>query len=166
MKKTLLLMIMIFGSTTLYCQTVPPAVTPNVITTAGNYDTNATNKLSWTIGEPIIETISNTANQLTQGIQQGFWDITTVVDNTENRIKITLYPNPATDYVNLEVPIQENQVFSYQLYDLYGKCLQNDKITSTITKINLNTYPVTLYILNVISPDKKLLKSFKLLKKN
>ena len=155
-------MMMIFGSTTLYCQTTKP----DVVTTAGGYDANATNKLSWTIGEPITETISNTGNQLTQGIQQGFWDITTVVDNTENRIKITLYPNPATDYVNLEMPFQENQVFTFQLYDLYGKCLQNQKIIAPITKINLNSYPVTVYILNIVSSDKKLLKSFKLLKKN
>ncbi len=155
-------MMMIFGSTALYCQTTKP----DVITSAGGYDANATNKLSWTIGEPVIETISNATNQLTQGIQQGFWDITTVVDNTENRIKITLYPNPATDYVNLEMPFQENQIITYQLYDLYGKCLQNQKITAPITKINLNTYPVTVYILNVLSPDKKLMKSFKLLKKN
>jgi hypothetical protein len=162
MKKTLLLMMMIFGSTALYCQTSKP----DVITTAGGYDANATNKLSWTIGEPITETISNTGNKLTQGIQQGFWDITTAVDNTENRIKITLYPNPATDYVNLEKPFQENKVFTYMLYDLYGKCLQNSKITSSITRIDLNTYPVTVYILNVLSPDKKLMKSFKLLKKN
>ncbi len=162
MKRILIFLIMFFGSTTVYCQSIKP----DVITAAGNYDTNANNKLSWTIGEVITETISNTGNKLTQGIQQGNWDINTFVDNTENLIKINLYPNPATDYVNLEIQLQDNQKLYYQLYDLNGRYLQNEKITSVSTKINLTGYVGTAYFLNVYSANKKLLKSFKILKIN
>ena len=41
-----------------------------VTATSGNYDTNSRVKVSWTLGEAVIETFSNANNTLTQGFQQ------------------------------------------------------------------------------------------------
>src|ERR1035437_2417307 len=126
MKIILLILFLFWGSALAYCQSVKP----DVITTAGNSDANANNSVSWTIGECISETFSNVDNKLTQGYQQGIYEIITVVDNTENGLKIIVYPNPATDYVNLEIQLQDNHKLFYQLYDMNGRRLKNESISS------------------------------------
>ena len=160
MKIILLILFLFWGSTLAYCQSIKP----DVITTSGNSDANATNSVSWTIGECIPETFSNADNKLTQGYQQGIYEISTAIDNTGNLIKIILYPNPANDYVYLEIQLQDIQKLFYQLYDMNGRCLKNENISSEKTMINLVNYTSNTYILNVYTTDKKLLKSFKILK--
>jgi hypothetical protein len=162
MKKLLMIFIMAFGYSIAYSQNLKP----DVIATAGSFYANSANSLSWTIGECIPETFSNSTNKLTQGFQQGIYDINTVVDNTENRIKITVFPNPATDFVNLEMQVQNKTGYFYQLFDSNGKCLKNEKITSVKSQIDLIGFARTSYILNVYASDQKILKSFKILKFN
>jgi hypothetical protein len=162
MKKILLILIVFSGSSIVYCQSLKPSV----IASAGSFAVNASNSVSWTIGECIIETFSGTNSKLTQGFQQGFYEITTSIDNTLNLIKVNLYPNPASDFINLEIELQSGQEFSYDLYDLNGKSLQNRKIISERSEIRLSDYTGSAYILNVYSKDKKLVKSFKILKIN
>ena len=41
-----------------------------VLATSGNSDSNSRIKVSWTMGEAVIQTVSNTNNTLTQGFQQ------------------------------------------------------------------------------------------------
>jgi hypothetical protein len=162
MKKLLMIFILAFGFSIGYCQSLKP----EVIATAGSYFANANNSVSWTIGECIPETFSNGANKLTQGFQQGIYDIKTAVDNTDNRMKITVFPNPATDFVNLEILAQDNNDCYFQLFDSNGKCLKNEKIISVRSQIDLIGFARNTYILNVFSTDQKLLKSFKIIKIN
>ena len=119
MKKLLMILIMAFGYSIAFCQSLKP----DVIASSGSFYTNSTNTLSWTIGECIPETISNGTNELTQGFQQSIYDINTVVDNTKKRIQITVFPNPATDFVNLEIQARNKSGYFYQLFDSNGKCL-------------------------------------------
>lgn len=160
MKKILLLLFMVFCYTLVYCQ----SLNPTVIATAGNFYANANNSVSWTIGECIPETFSDSSNKLTQGFQQGIYEIKTAADFTENLLKINLYPNPATDFVNLEISSQNDKVFTYQLFDVNGKCLKNEKITSVKSEITLTGYSGGILLLNVFENENKLLKSFKIIK--
>ena len=56
---------------------------PDIVATAGNYYSNATGSLSWSMGEPITATYSGGSNILTQGFQQSSYSIT-AVDNNDN----------------------------------------------------------------------------------
>jgi hypothetical protein len=162
MKKILLILIIVSGYTIVYGQNLKP----EMIATAGSFYSNNSYSVSWTIGECIPETFSNGTNKLTQGFQQGIYEINTVVDNTEDRMKITVFPNPATDFVNLEMQTQNKIGYYYQLFDLNGKCLKNEKITAVKSQIDLIGFARTTYILNVYASDQKVLKSFKIIKIN
>lgn len=162
MRKILLILIMAFGFTIGYGQSLKP----DVIATAGSFYANSNNSVSWTIGECIPETFASSGNMLTQGFQQGIYDINTVADYTENRLKINLFPNPATDFVNLEMQVSDFKGYFYQLFDANGKCLKHGKITLERSPINLTGFVCNAYILNVFNPEQKLLKSFKIIKIN
>ena len=162
MKKIPLILFMVFGFSIVYSQSLKPAV----IATSGSFYANSNNSVSWTIGECIPETFANTVNKLTQGFQQGVYDINTVADFTENGASINLFPNPATDFVNLEILQKDIKEYSYQLFDSNGKCLKNEKITSTKSQIDLIGFARNTYILNVYTGNQIILKSFKIIKIN
>ncbi|MBW8334038.1 MAG: T9SS type A sorting domain-containing protein [Prolixibacteraceae bacterium] len=162
MKKIPLILFMALGFEIVYSQSLEPAV----IATSGSFYANGNNSVSWTIGECIPETFVNSDNKLTQGFQQGVYEINTVVDFTENGVTINLFPNPATDFINLEILQKDNKDYSYQLFDSNGKCLKNGKITAVKSQIDLIDVAGSTYILNVYASNQKTLKSFKIIKIN
>lgn len=162
MKKIVLLFMLMIGYTTGYSQLLLPEVT----SAAGNYFANENYSISWTLGECITETVSNNGYLLTQGFQQSNYDIETIVDNSKNLPKIILYPNPATDFIQLEMPVQDMKKYHFKLLDMNGKCLKNEKITTSSSKIDLKDFVASFYVLNVFSSDNQLIKSFKIIKIN
>ena len=71
-----------------------------VITTLGSYDENATGLFSWTIGEGVIETFTNTNNILTQGFQQSKLTVTSINDLKDSGIELSVYPKPKQFFIN------------------------------------------------------------------
>jgi hypothetical protein len=73
-----------------------------VIATDGNYVAASQGSLSWTLGEVITETFSNTNGFLTQGFQQKDKDILQLNDlSLESRIKV--YPSPFTSEITISI---------------------------------------------------------------
>lgn len=162
MKKIRLILILAFGFLCMYGQSIKP----DVIASSGGYYESKIGTLSWTLGECIPETFSNGSFTLTQGFQQGIYTINTSTDNTENQLKITVYPNPAIDFIRLEIQPSLHNIYSFVLTDSNGKFLKQEKITSERTKIELVGYSSNAFILNVFTANKMLLKSFKIIKIN
>jgi len=52
-----------------------------IISTNGSYDEFSGGSISWTMGEPIIETLSNGSNYLTQGFQQTDLNVITMIES-------------------------------------------------------------------------------------
>ena len=77
-----------------------------VIASAGGYNSAGGISISWTLGETIIPTFSSGDLILTHGFQQQLI-VTTIEDNLEELVNVTVYPNPASEVLNLrfEVPV-------------------------------------------------------------
>ncbi|MCH8319134.1 MAG: hypothetical protein IIA88_11690, partial [Bacteroidetes bacterium] len=99
MKKTLLIAIGIFSFDCIYSQ----SISPEVYAASGEYYTSANATLSWTIGEGVIETFTGANAILTQGFQQSLYTITSIEEVSDNNYQISVYPNPATDFININV---------------------------------------------------------------
>lgn len=76
------------------------SVSPEVIATAGDFFTGLTASISWTLGEPVIETYSGTAGTLTQGFQQD-WQSPDGIIEAEFNPDISIYPNPFYDQLTI-----------------------------------------------------------------
>jgi hypothetical protein len=74
-----------------------------------------------------------------------------------------IYPNPATDFIKLNIKNHEVDNLSYQLYDINGSILQNNKIESNETSISIQDLIPSTYFLRVIRGIKEI-KSFKIIK--
>lgn len=124
-----------------------------VIASAGGYDTDAGNtiSISWTLGETIIPTFSSGDLILTHGFQQQLI-VTTIEDNLEELVNVTVYPNPTSEVLNLrfEVPV-EGEIDVY-LLNQQGQLVKTDIIeAATLEKqINMQEYPAGIYFLRLV----------------
>jgi len=136
-----------------------------VISTSGNHGSSASHQLSWTIGEPVIESVVATNYTLTQGFHQTNLVITDVTDNELPEVEMSVYPNPSMDviYLNVKTPIQQQT--EYILYDETGRILRKTQIVDDISIIDLRVLASATYIL-VVRSNSTIIKSFKVVKQN
>ncbi len=161
MKQTLLLF-----SILLHYIGLSQTLSPEVLATSGDYFSNVNNSLSWTIGECITETYSNSNNILTQGFQQNKFTITTSLDeNTNSAISVFIYPNPASAFLNIKTVSASLRKLKVDLFDISGKLVHSEIFQNTV-QLNISEYSNSAYILKVYDDDNTLVKIFKLQKTN
>ena len=74
-----------------------------------------------------------------------------------------VYPNPATDFIRLKIENYEVENLRYQLYDINGSLLQDNKIEGNETNIVMSNYVSATYFLKV-TDNNKVVKTFKIIK--
>jgi hypothetical protein len=74
-----------------------------------------------------------------------------------------VYPNPAKDHLTLKVDDYDNENLSYQLYDMQGNLLENEKLTGKETSISMGKLVPACYFLKITSNQKEI-KVFKIIK--
>lgn len=137
----------------------------DVITTSGDYFKNSSSSLSWTLGEPVIETFNTTSNCLTQGFQQVFFTITAIEKDDELIEKINVFPNPSKGIINIisEAIYKEIQV---ELSDIGGKLIFKKSFNSNQGQIDLSSYSNSFYFLKITDSENKSIKTYKIQKVN
>ncbi len=122
-----------------------------VIASAGGYNVNGTLAISWTLGETIIPTFQNGNLILTHGFQQQLI-VTAVEENLEALVKVTVYPNPASDNINIrfEEPLDGEVII--QLLNSGGKLVKNDlmEVSDIEKELNLQDLAAGVYFLKLI----------------
>jgi hypothetical protein len=130
---------------------------------------------SYSVGQVVYTTNSGTNGSVAQGVQQPY-EISIVTGLEEAKginLAVTAFPNPTTDYLTLSI---DNSVktshdlsqLSYQLYDMNGKLLQNEKITDNQTSIVMSNLVPATYFVKVVKTSCDLsqqeVKTFKIIK--
>lgn len=99
-----------------------------------------------------------------QGLQQAF-EISTVlgIENHSINLQLAVYPNPTTNFLNLNIENNELSSLSFQLFDLNGKLIESRKITNTTESIYVENLPRATYFLKV-ADNNNTIKTFKIIK--
>jgi len=124
--------------------------------------------VSYSVGQVVYTTNIGTNGSVAQGVQQPY-EISVVTGLEEAKginLTVSAYPNPTTDYLTLEVDASTTlsiQSMAYQLYDMQGKLLQNEKITSNQASIVMSNLVPATYFVKVIQGNKEV-KTFKIIK--
>jgi len=135
-----------------------------VISPAGTHATGTNVQLSWTIGEPVIKTLTGTGVMLTQGFHQAMLFVDAVDPGRYAGIKLSVFPNPVRMDMNLEITGTGTYDLDYQLFDVAGKLLVMKKIELLPERINMGVYPSGFYLLRVSRKGGEPLKTFKIVK--
>lgn len=135
-----------------------------VLTTGGNASGSG-GSASYSIGQVLYTNIVGATGSVEHGIQQPF-EISTFVgidDNLGISLSLSVYPNPTTDFLNLKVENEDYKNLSYQLYDINGRQLLNEKMIDNNTNIKMSHLQKDIYYL-IIMDNHKLVKVFKIIK--
>lgn len=136
-----------------------------VVATSGGNASGTNGNVSYTVGQVVYTTNTGTTGSVAQGVQQPF-EIQTVLgaENFNINLQLAVYPNPTTNWLQLEVRNTDFANLSYQLFDLNGKMILNEKITAETSSIQMERLPAAIFLLKVVSNNKEV-KTFKIIKK-
>lgn len=122
--------------------------------------------VSYSVGQVVYTTNISTNSFVAHGVQQPYEiSVVTAIDGPKGiNLLVSAYPNPTTDYLSLEVKDFEYSILHFQLFDMNGKLLQNEKINSNQTSIAMGNLVPAIYFVKVNHGNKEI-KSFKIIKK-
>lgn len=159
MKKKLLGLALITSSISL-----AQSVTPDVTATAGAHFAIPSIQISWTLGETITQTLSNSSAQLTQGFQQSNISVVGVSDY-DFSYSVEAFPNPTIDVVRIKLSdnVTEGRL---NIIDPTGKVIHEKEITESDFMLDFAPYSMGTYFLNLMNQDGVLLHTIRLQKIN
>lgn len=143
------------------------SISPQVIASAGTHYVGSNAQLSWTIGEPVITTVSNGSNIITQGFHQTLLNVTSVEEQTVAGVNVAVFPNPTSDVLNINLTNNLKDL-QMELFDMGGKLLQARKIGATEgnVQIAMTEYARANYLLRLYSADGSVNYTYKVQKMN
>ena len=121
--------------------------------------------VSYTVGQPFVETAQSDAGSLAPGVQQAY-TITTVevgVGDVAANIALSAYPNPVADRLTLSVA-DTDKALRYTLTDNSGRTLATSEIADAITEIDMANLVPAVYFLRV-DDGNVMVRTFKIVKK-
>lgn len=140
----------------------------DVIASSGEFFSNSSHSLSWTLGECVIETFTASGNSLTQGFQQSGYVITSINQLTFDDFSIIVYPNPVSDLITILVQTENSfqKLVLVKLLDSQGKILLDKKFSTDLIQLDMSQYSGGFYLLKVANEDNKIIQNFKIQKIN
>lgn len=135
----------------------------NTVASGGNA-IGAEGSVSYSVGQIDYIEATGTGGTANQGVQQPIEIFVLGTDEFENIIlEVSVYPNPTQHNVTLRLENLNFEELTFVLYDLSGRLLQQDEITSEETLISMDGFASATYFLNIINKT-DLLKTFKIIK--
>lgn len=137
-----------------------PLVAQQVVCAAGQEHANGTRSITWTLGEPVNTTVDGASATLTQGFNQPWAMITSAVEESAED-NILVYPNPTRHELYVNNPAHRDGDH-FQLLNAAGALVLDGNATERITTLDLEGYATGGYLLQLYSPEKKTLRTFKI----
>jgi hypothetical protein len=156
MKPIFVLLALLFAATVTQSQ--------QVVASSGNSGSAAGYTVDWTLGEPVIETISGSGNILTQGMHQTKLLVTAISEMEFPGLEVKVYPNPTGRFLKIEVLQTGNELFFYEISDITGRNVVLKELQGNTEEIDMGSFVSGIYFLYVLSQNHKSVKVFKIIK--
>ncbi len=169
MKRSIyLLMLTLLQAVCLNAQSIGPAT----LNASGGSATMGAAVFEWSVGEmTLVSSFVNSGIIVTQGILQPVEVTLGVAATTVLPGEIRVFPNPASDVVNIQCSALNAESLSWKLFDMSGKELNSQKIVVTSGQatgtVDLSSVAAAIYILEVtiVSDSRKVeIRSYKIQK--
>lgn len=134
------------------------------VNASGGDATGSGGTVAYSIGQVIYTTNTGSNGSVAQGVQGAYEIFTLGINEAALSISLTVFPNPTTDNLTLQIGNYNNEKLLFQLFDMQGKQLSNGQVTAQQTQINMNGLPSATYFLHVVNQENKNIQSFKIIK--
>jgi hypothetical protein len=155
-KRLLIPCLFLFGVTALKAQ--------SGTVSSGGDASGAGGSASYSIGQVDYITANGAGGTSSQGLQQPYEIY--VVTGTETfgiNLSLSVYPNPTSDIVTLNVKDITTEKMHFILSDLHGKIIRKERLTDNETSIFMADLRKATYLIKVVSNNKEV-KTFKIIK--
>jgi hypothetical protein len=134
------------------------------VSTTGGEASGGGGTTSYSVGQVVYTSNIGTNGSVAQGVQQPY-EISTItgINETSIQLELSVYPNPTTNFLNLKFDCEKIENLSYQLYDLQGRVIENEKVNDNSTTIKMEGLPKATYFLKVTN-NQNVVKTFKVIK--
>ncbi len=140
------------------------ALAQNNTVSSGGVASGSNGTVSYSVGQVFYNFYMGDNGKLLQGLQQPYEvSVITGTNDLQINLKVAVYPNPVFDYLTLTIQHLELSQFSYQLLDIQGKILNQEKLRNSITNIKMESLNNGIYFLKILNKQKQL-KTYKIIK--
>jgi hypothetical protein len=119
---------------------------------------------SHSIGQIFIENYVNQSGNVHLGIQQSYEIATLGLVSSEINIRLSIFPNPVSDYLIIEIPLLEILGLTYSIYDSQGRIITTGTIQTEVTQVSVSDLHPATYVLCIKNKELNELQSFRLIK--
>lgn len=132
---------------------------------AGGDASSSSGSFSYSIGQVAYDNDASGLNgSINEGVQQPYEIYSmSIEDEYQSSILVNIYPNPANDYLTLELDIAQVGSVYFELFDMTGKCVLREPVLSPKYTFSLQGLRASIYILNIYMNSNKI-KSYQLIK--
>lgn len=138
------------------------SISKQVIGAAGKTQTNATSKLSWTVGEPVVGLMTAGGNQLGNGYYPALNLQVLGVEDNLLEMQLRVYPNPTSHLLHVTHP--ELNSFGITIVDLNGKQLYSGNINKE-EPLDVSGFTQGMYLVTVENTTTNKKNTYKIIKK-
>ena len=135
------------------------------INASGGNISGANGKISYSVGQVFYTVKGGHNGTASEGVQQPY-EISVITETIETEginLSATIYPNPASEILMLNIGNYEVSDLFFQMYDITGKLLEERKITDIETTIDMSNKAKAIYFLRLFT-QKQEIKSFRIIK--
>jgi tricorn protease-like protein len=138
------------------------------VTSSGAIMNQSNSKISFTVGEIVVKTITDGTNSIGQGVvNSSITNIVTAIKETDfTKIKLKVYPNPFSELVYVDITESKISNILLTVYDINGNQINSQTYNAGNNHIGINTqnWQNGNYIITISDIKGELLGSYKLLK--
>lgn len=129
------------------------SISPFVISNGGDYFHQENQDLHFTFGELSVSYLQTRDGIISEGFQQGIIDINTSLEILKLFYNISIYPNPTSDYITINVTDHQGIMTAY-ISDVTGKILHRTRF-SQHTELSLNHQPAGTYFVTLVDNQQR-----------
>ena len=157
MKKILILFCVLMTGFGAYAQ--------SAVSASGGESSGSGGSASYTIGQTFYSANVVTSGQVSEGVQQAYeiYDVTEVQNPLSANISLSAFPNPTSDFLTLRIDGEYISGLDCAMYDISGKEIMHQRISSSETSIDMQSIPSATYFFRV-TKEKNEVKTFKIVK--
>jgi hypothetical protein len=132
---------------------------------AGGNVSGTNGSVSYSLGQIMVTMIDGAQGSIAHGVQQPheISVVTGITDSNEILLVLSAYPNPTTDNIQIKIEAGVFKDLCFQLLDIQGRLLDNDRIIKNETSISMNNLLPSTYLLKIMEGTKEV-KVFKIIK--
>lgn len=155
-------MFLVFLMMIFYNSAFSQSISKQVIGTAGKTQTNSNHKVSYTLGEPVIGSMTAGGKQLGNGYHPSLNLQALSINDINLNFQIKIYPNPTSEFLFVTHP--DYSKFNMEITDINGKIIYSG-IVERDYPIDVSSYTTGIYLITIENKESNIKNMYKIIKK-